>query len=142
MNRKLSRVALLLIAWLSAPILCRAGMDIYDPDGGHTGGWFMINFGLGSPYPGKVAYVRVIEPNGSEYDAGSAENVPDKSQTAWVYASQAGTYQFFYEYSYEAAGVPRTTVYEEDHTVSEDTGSPPSISWTQLPSQRLSGQVT
>jgi hypothetical protein len=120
--------------------ICRAGISVNNPPGSQTGGWFTINFGLGSPYPGKIAYVSVTKPDGAHFTVGQAENVPDYSQTCYLFADIAGTYRFFYEYSFESQGVPRTVVFSEDHYITGYVNNSPTIEWTSAPVRAETGQ--
>jgi hypothetical protein len=52
----------------------------------------VIYYGLGTPLPGKVAYVSVDKPNGAHFTIGQAENVPDYSQVCFLFADMVGTY--------------------------------------------------
>ena len=52
-----------------------AGMIIYNPPGGVMNGYFTIQYGLGTPEPGKIAYIYVTDPSGSYYEVAQAEKM-------------------------------------------------------------------
>ena len=103
---------------LVAASTSRAGITVYDPPNSRMGGYFTIYYGLGTPAPGKVAYVTVTKPNGSHFTVASAENVSDMSRVCNLYADIAGLYRFFYEYSFYSQGIPQTVVSEVDRYIS------------------------
>ncbi|MBM3852218.1 MAG: hypothetical protein FJ399_03590 [Verrucomicrobia bacterium] len=106
---------------LLAPATAYAGISVSSP--GTVNGYFYIYYGLGSPAPGKVAYVAVTKPNGTNYTVAQAENVPDYSQTCVVFADLVGSYRFFYEYSFFSQGIPRTMVFFQDYYIQPPTNN-------------------
>lgn len=135
---KLKLFLTLLLVCLGVPTISRAGISVTSP--GSRNGYFYIYYGLGTPAPGKIAYVSVRRPDGYQYTVAQAENVPDYSQLCYVYADQIGTYRFFYEYSYVSQGVPRTTVYTQDYYISSGNN----INWGSVtsPSPAVGGPGT
>lgn len=112
-----------LFAFLCFAATTQAGISVSNP--GVRNRYFTIYYGLGSPAPCKIAYVSVRKPDGYRYTVAQAENVPDYSQTCYVYTDQMGWYRFYYEYSYTCQGVPRTEVFYQDHYVASGNN----ISW-------------
>ena len=104
-----------LAAMLLVPAFSYAGISVSSP--GTINKYFYIYYGLGTPAPGKVAYVSVTKPNGYHYTVAQAENVPDYSQVCWVPADIAGWYRFYYEYSFYSQGIGRTVVFSQDYYI-------------------------
>jgi len=69
---------------LAVASTARAGITVYNPPNNLTGGNFTIYYGLGTPAPGKVAYVTVTKPNGSHYTVASADNVSVLTTRSWT----------------------------------------------------------
>ena len=116
----------LLLPFLFLISMCRAGMTITAARCSAAN--FTISYGLGTPLPGKTAYIYVTNPDGIQRLVDSAENIPDHSKTVTWYAPTTGLYRFFSEYSYPAGGVPSpTVVQEQDFTILD-----PGVIWNSF----------